>query len=181
MRVWSTVELPHSVHAALTSLCWVCFFVGVPGFAADNECAWRPCDSMLGATGECSPVGSTAYSCSCTDGYSWNATAVACKDIDGCSGQPCQGLADSTGVCTDVAASGSDYLCGCVEGFDWRPATKSCVAASACSLKPCAAVSNGTGVCLVTESNLGFKCVCQTGFQWDRVRAAAAGQLCSWR
>ncbi len=109
---------------------------------SSSLCVSQPCAN--GATCNIASGGS-AYSCTCTDGYSGNECRT---DIDECASSPCS----NAGTCIDGIAS---YICACSQGYTGRTCQTD---VDECASNPC---TNG-GSC-ADGPNL-FTCTCAPGW-----------------
>ncbi|XP_069788500.1 complement component C1q receptor-like [Narcine bancroftii] len=102
-----------------------------------DECAHRPCQGCINTLG--------SFRCDCPEGY--GLIRDQCRDLDTCSGHPCDHICQNT--------DGS-YRCHCRAGYRLRDADQSCVDLNECSSQPC------EGSCINTEGS--FECSCSEGY-----------------
>ncbi|KAL8624629.1 hypothetical protein ACOMHN_045164 [Nucella lapillus] len=110
-----------------------------------DECQRNACSGI--SSSQCdNTVGS--FRCQCTTGYTLNAAANACEDVDECGQQPTpcdQGCLNTVG----------SFVCSCAQGFN--PQGSACVDINEClTSKPC------DQLCQNTVG--GYFCECRPGF-----------------
>ncbi len=77
---------------------------------------------------------------------------------DYCTENPCLGVANSDGVCTQ--STPDTYTCGCEAGYYANNTLHTCT--SPCEPNPCEGIENSTEVCTATSSTV-FTCACVDG------------------
>ena len=90
-------------------------------FLSGKNCLQNPCDenSCLSdhTTGICTPLTETTFSCSCEEGYIWDALSSTCRN-DPCFDNKCVSMDGSDGICTPI--DGTNFTCGCTDDYFWN-------------------------------------------------------------
>ena len=93
----------------------------------------------------------------CNDGYFLSGSECAASP---CTVETCQGIANSTEVCSPINAE--QYSCKCISNYFWNGSE--CV--TPCTDETCQGIANSTGVCAAISIE-EYSCKCNPNYFWN--------------
>ena len=136
--------------------------IGLPANASWNTASnitqtWLETEWYPSATGTYNTARSSVE-CrfKCDSKYFWSGSEC----LNPCNAQPCDGLSNSTEVCTPTSATA--YTCGCETNYFWNGSQ--CV--NPCDANPCSGLDGSTEVC-TPKSATTYSCGCNEHYTWN--------------